>query len=212
MNVTELDLPGVLLIEPDVYGDDRGFFLETYSARRYAAAGITADFVQDSVSQSRRGVVRGLHFQRPNDQAKLVQTPEGAVFDVVVDIRVGSPHFGRWVSARLTADNKHQLFVPAGFAHGVCTESDVALFSYKTGDYYAPAHEYTIRWNDPDLAIDWPVTAPILVHTEFVKAGVSESRPIAVLLLVICLWIFVLLQFGQTLMPAALQRRTQERL
>ncbi len=177
MNVTELDLPGVLLIEPDVYGDDRGFFLETYSARRYAAAGITADFVQDSVSQSRRGVVRGLHFQRPNDQAKLVQAHEGAVFDVVVDIRVGSPHFGRWVSARLTADNKHQLFVPAGFAHGVCTESDVALFSYKTGDYYAPAHEYTIRWNDPDLAIDWPVTAPILNDKDAAAPALKDFPP-----------------------------------
>ena len=163
MTVIETSLSGVLLIEPRVFGDARGFFCETYQAERYAAAGIAARFVQDNVSRSGRGTLRGLHFQAPpHAQAKLVSCLDGAVFDVAVDLRVGSPTFGRWTGAELSADNMRQMFVPEGFAHGFVVTSETALFSYKCSDVYAPEVEGAIVWNDPDLAIDWPVSDPIL--------------------------------------------------
>lgn len=159
MKVTETELPGLLLIEPKVFGDARGFFMETWSKARYAQAGIAEDFVQDNISFSQRGVLRGLHFQKPNTQGKLVYVLHGAVFDVAVDIRVGSPHFGRWAGVTLSADNKRQLYVPPGFAHGFCVTSDTVLFAYKCTDVYNPAAEGTVRWDDPDIGIAWPIAA-----------------------------------------------------
>jgi len=162
MKVSETGLPGVLLIEPKVFGDSRGFFLETYHAGRYAQAGIPATFVQDNLSRSSRGTLRGLHFQEPNAQGKLVQVLAGAVYDVAVDVRKGSPHFGRWVAYELSAENKRQLWIPQGFAHGFCVISESADFSYKCTDFYAPPCERGIAWNDPQLGIPWPVEAPLL--------------------------------------------------
>jgi dTDP-4-dehydrorhamnose 3,5-epimerase len=162
MKVSETGLPGVLLIEPKVFGDSRGFFLETYHAGRYAEAGIPAAFVQDNLSRSSRGTLRGLHFQEPNAQGKLVQVLAGAVYDVAVDVREGSPHFGRWVAYELSAENKRQLWIPQGFAHGFCVISESADFSYKCTDFYAPPCERGIAWNDPALGIPWPVEAPLL--------------------------------------------------
>ena len=162
MKVTELALPGVLLIEPKVFGDARGFFMETFHQGRYAEHGMRQPFVQDNVSLSRRGVLRGLHLQNPNPQGKLVSVLKGEVFDVAVDVRVGSPHFGRWAGATLSADNKHQLWVPPGFAHGFLVTSDEALFVYKCTDLYNPPAEQGIMWNDPDIGIDWPMAEPAL--------------------------------------------------
>ena len=162
MNVIETKLPGVLILEPDVFGDERGFFLETWNAKRYSDAGIPGPFVQDNASFSRKGTLRGLHFQYPQSQGKLVQILSGEVVDVAVDIRVGSPTFGQWVGEVLSETNHRQLYIPAGFAHGYCVTSETALFSYKCTDFYNPAAEGCVNWNDPDLAIDWPVAEPIL--------------------------------------------------
>ncbi len=155
MKVTELSVPGVLLIEPKVFGDARGFFLETFQAARYAEAGIKDAFVQDNLSMSRRGVLRGLHFQNPQPQGKLVSVLQGEVFDVAVDIRRGSPTFGKWCGAILGESNKHQLWVPPNFAHGFVVLSEHALFSYKCTQLYKPEAEHVIAWNDPDIGIDW---------------------------------------------------------
>lgn len=155
-------LPDVLLIEPRVFGDARGWFFESWNRRRYADGGLERDFVQDNLSFSARGILRGLHFQNPRPQGKLVQVLQGEVFDVAVDVRRGSPSFGHWTGAILSGANRHQLYVPEGFAHGFCVLSDDALFSYKCTDYYAPEHEFSLRWDDPELAIEWPVTAPRL--------------------------------------------------
>jgi dTDP-4-dehydrorhamnose 3,5-epimerase len=162
MEVIETSLPGVKLIEPKVFGDERGFFMETYQAKRYQGVGITAPFVQDNISYSQKGVLRGLHFQNPNPQGKLVSVLQGEVFDVAVDIRVGSPTFGQWVGYLLNSENRRQLWVPEGFAHGFCVTGDSALFSYKCTDYYAPENEVSIRWDDPIIGIDWPLDAPSL--------------------------------------------------
>ncbi len=162
MKIESTALPGVLLIEPDVFGDARGFFLETWNRRRYRDAGLDREFVQDNMSLSRKGILRGLHFQNPNPQGKLVQVLQGEVFDVAVDIRVGSPTFGRWFGALLSGENHHQLYVPEGFAHGFCVLSETALFSYKCTDFYNPGAEYSLRWDDPDLGITWPIENPIL--------------------------------------------------
>ncbi|MBM4254150.1 MAG: dTDP-4-dehydrorhamnose 3,5-epimerase [Deltaproteobacteria bacterium] len=156
MNVVETSLPGVLIIEPKVWGDERGYFFESFQAERYQAHGIKGTFVQDNVSYSRRGILRGLHMQNPNPQGKLVQVLQGAVLDVAVDVRVGSPHFGLSVAVELSSDNKRQLWVPPGFAHGFIVTSETAMFAYKCTDYYAPASELSILWNDPDLEIPWP--------------------------------------------------------
>ncbi len=162
MNVKETKLPGVLILEPDVFGDERGFFLETWSAARYEDAGIPGPFVQDNISLSRKGILRGLHFQYPQSQGKLVQILSGEVVDVAVDIRIGSPTFGQWVGEVLSGTNHRQMYVPPGFAHGYCVTSETALFSYKCTDFYNPETEGGIIWNDPDLGIDWPVDEPIL--------------------------------------------------
>jgi len=162
MQVHKTELPGVLIIEPKVFGDERGYFMETWSQPRYAEQVTTDFFVQDNVSFSRRGVLRGLHYQRVNTQAKLVYVLLGEVFDVAVDVRWGSPTFGQWTSVLLSAENKKQFFVPAGFAHGFCVTSETALFAYKCTDVYNPQAEYTVLWNDPALAIPWPAPHPEL--------------------------------------------------
>lgn len=165
MQIIRLAIPDVILIEPRVFGDDRGFFFESYNARAFEqATGLAVDFVQDNHSRSQRGVLRGLHYQLPpHAQGKLVRVVQGEVFDVAVDIRRNSPTFGQWVGATLSADNKRQMWIPPGFAHGFLTVSDSAEFLYKTTDYYAPESERCIAWNDPDIGILWPIdTAPLL--------------------------------------------------
>jgi dTDP-4-dehydrorhamnose 3,5-epimerase len=164
IKILETRLPGVLIVEPKVFRDDRGFFLESYNAARYAEAGLPASFVQDNLSLSRRGVLRGLHYQHPAAQGKLVSVLRGEVYDVAVDIRRGSPTFGRWTGAVLSAANLRQMYVPPGFAHGFLVLSDEALFSYKCTEFYRPADEGSVLWNDPDLAIDWPLggASPLL--------------------------------------------------
>ncbi|MCP3868228.1 MAG: dTDP-4-dehydrorhamnose 3,5-epimerase [Gammaproteobacteria bacterium] len=174
MKVIETDLPGVLILEPKVFGDARGFFLESWHHERYAEVGITAEFVQDNLSFSRAGVLRGLHFQNPNAQGKLVQVVQGEVYDVAVDIRTGSPHFGKWVGVTLSSDNKRQLFVPPDFAHGFCVTSDTALFSYRCTDYYNPRAEIAIQWNDPELGIEWPVNQPELSEKDRLAPNLSQ--------------------------------------
>lgn len=156
MKVVTTTLPGVLLVEPRVFTDNRGFFMQTYQQQQYEEAGIPCAFVQDNLSVSSRHTLRGLHYQEPHGQAKLVQVLEGAVFDVAVDIRVGSPCFGQWLGVELSAVNKKQLFIPAGFAHGFVVVSERATFLYKCSSYYAPGAEGGIFFADPDLAIAWP--------------------------------------------------------
>lgn len=162
MNITRCDLEGLLVIEPRVFGDARGFFLESWNARRYQEAGIAGAFVQDNLSFSRRGALRGLHFQNPSAQAKLVMVLQGEVFDVAVDVRRSSPTFGRWHGVHLSAENKRQFFIPPGFAHGFAVLSDTALFFYKCTEFYSPQSEVTLAWNDPDIGIQWPVADPVL--------------------------------------------------
>lgn len=156
MNSIETDLPDVLLIEPRVFGDARGWFFESWQRERYAEAGIDGDFVQDNQSFSGRGTLRGLHIQNPFGQGKLVQVIAGEVFDVAVDVRRGSPHFGRWAGAHLSGENKRQFWVPKGFLHGFLVLSDTALFSYKCTDLYHPETEFAVRWDDPEIGIQWP--------------------------------------------------------
>jgi len=162
MKVSETTLPGVYLIEPRVFPDQRGFFQETWQATRYAEVHIPGPFVQDNHSHSTHGTLRGLHYQLKHPQGKLMWVPQGDVFDVAVDIQVGSPTFGRWFGTILSSDNHHQLYVPAGFAHGFCVLSASADFLYKCTDFYAPGDEYGLRWDDPRLAITWPITTPRL--------------------------------------------------
>jgi dTDP-4-dehydrorhamnose 3,5-epimerase len=157
---TELD--GVFLVEPKVFEDPRGFFLETYHRDRYHQLGITEDFCQDNLSFSCRGTLRGLHYQYPHAQAKLVQVLQGEIVDVAVDIRRGSPTFGRSAVVRLSGENRRQLFIPKGFAHGFCVLSETALFSYKCSDVYTPDCDRGVLWSDPDLGIEWPVENPLL--------------------------------------------------
>ena len=162
MRFTPSDLPEVIVVEPDVHRDGRGFFVETYQADKYRAGGITAVFVQDNHSRSVLGTVRGLHMQVRKPQAKLIRATEGEIFDVAVDVRRGSPTFGRWVGTRLSADNFRQCYVPVGFAHGFCVLTPVAQVEYKCSDVYDPEGEVGIAWNDPTLAIVWPVADVIL--------------------------------------------------
>lgn len=158
MKVTPLAIPDVLLIEPKVFGDDRGFFFESFNEARFEeAVGKSVRFVQDNHSRSVRGVLRGLHYQIRQTQAKLVRVVSGEVFDVAVDLRKGSPTFGRWVGAVLSAENKRQMWVPEGFAHGFVVTSDSAEFLYKTTDYWAPEYERCVAWNDPAIGIEWPI-------------------------------------------------------
>jgi dTDP-4-dehydrorhamnose 3,5-epimerase len=162
VNVIETELPGALIIEPKVFGDERGFFMESWNGRRYKEVGLPGSFVQDNLSFSAHGVLRGLHFQNPNPQGKLVSVLRGEVFDVAVDIRVGSPTFGKWTGTALSAENKRQLYIPPGFAHGFAVTSEAALFFYKCTDYYDPASEGTVLWNDPGIDIKWPIGKPAL--------------------------------------------------
>ncbi|MDO8945978.1 MAG: dTDP-4-dehydrorhamnose 3,5-epimerase [Desulfocapsaceae bacterium] len=177
MKVIETPLAGLLIIEPKVFGDERGFFLETWSRKRYQDMGINVDFVQDNLSFSGRGVLRGLHFQNPQPQGKLVYVLQGEVFDVAVDIRKGSPTFGRWHGAVLSGENKRQFWVPAGFAHGFCVTSDTALFAYKCTELYAPQHEKSIRWDDPALAIDWPINEPQVSDKDRLAPMLADIDP-----------------------------------
>src|SRR4051812_30246721 len=170
MNIEPTRLPGVLILGPRVHRDPRGFFMETWNKQRYAAAGLPAGFVQDNLSESRRGVLRGLHYQHPAAQGKLLQVLYGEIYDVAVDIRRGSPTFGQWVGVVLSSDNQRQFYVPEGFAHGFVVTSDTALFSYKCTNFYRPQDEGTVLWDDPDLGIDWPIADPILSAKD--QAGV----------------------------------------
>jgi dTDP-4-dehydrorhamnose 3,5-epimerase len=162
MKVTPTELPEVLIVEPKVHGDARGFFYESFQASRYADAGIHGLFVQDNHSRSARGTLRGLHFQEPRAQGKLVQVLRGAVYDVAVDVRRGSPRFGRWVAVELSDAAPRQLWIPPGFAHGFCVLSDTADFFYKCTEYYASDTERSIAWNDPWIGIPWPIREPLL--------------------------------------------------
>jgi dTDP-4-dehydrorhamnose 3,5-epimerase len=162
MNVLSCDLAGLLIVEPRVFRDPRGYFLETWNRQRYRDAGIDADFVQDNMSFSHRGILRGLHFQNPNAQGKLLQVIEGEVFDVAVDIRRSSSTFGRWHGVVLSATTKQQFYVPPGFAHGFAVLSEVALLQYKCTASYSPRDEVSIRWNDPNIGIEWPVRDPVV--------------------------------------------------
>jgi dTDP-4-dehydrorhamnose 3,5-epimerase len=167
----------VKLIIPDVFGDARGFFQETYHAGKYRAAGIDVNFVQDNWSHSTKGTLRGLHYQLPNPQDKLVWAVRGEIFDVAVDVRRSSPTFGKWVGAVLSAENHHQFFVPAGFAHGFCVLSDEADFMYKCSSYYSPKDEKGIAWSDPELNIPWPVTSPILSKRDTLQKTLATMLP-----------------------------------
>ena len=162
MKVRTLSMEGLLLIEPRVFTDHRGYFLETWSASRYAERGAGGTFVQDNLSRSTRHTLRGLHLQHPHDQGKLVTVMAGEVFDVAVDIRVGSPTFGLWAGARLSEENHLQMYIPSGFAHGFCVMSDTALFAYKCTEPYHPESEIGLAWNDPQIGIEWPVAEPLL--------------------------------------------------
>jgi dTDP-4-dehydrorhamnose 3,5-epimerase len=159
MKATRLAIPDVVLLEPKVFGDERGFFFESFNQRQFEEAiGLSVNFVQDNHSRSVKNVLRGLHYQIKQPQGKLVRATSGEIFDVVVDIRKSSPTFGQWVSAILTAENKKQLWIPAGFAHGFVVLSDTAEMNYKTTDYWAPAHEQCIAWNDAEIGIHWPIS------------------------------------------------------
>lgn len=162
MNILRCELEGLLLIEPNVFGDARGFFMETWNQRRYGEAGLPATFVQDNLSFSRRGALRGLHFQNPGSQGKLVSVLQGEVFDVAVDLRRSAKTFARWHAVNLSGENKRQFYVPPGFAHGFLVLSETALFHYKCTDFYAPQNELTLRWDDPDVNIAWPSSQPTL--------------------------------------------------
>jgi dTDP-4-dehydrorhamnose 3,5-epimerase len=168
------ELPGVILVEPRVFTDDRGWFFETWNGPRYQALGIPGEMRQDNVSFSTRGVVRGLHYQHPHAQGKLVSVLEGEIFDVAVDIRIGSPTFGHWHGVTLSAENHRQLYIPTGFAHGFCVTSAAALVLYKCTEVYRPECEASLLWNDAKLAIDWPVTEPRLSPKDRAAPCLSE--------------------------------------
>jgi dTDP-4-dehydrorhamnose 3,5-epimerase len=184
MKVIDTSIKGVLILEPDIFKDKRGYFLETYQEKKYGDLGISDDFVQDNLSLSVFGTLRGLHFQNPHGQAKLVQVIQGEVFDVAVDIRKGSPTFGQHVSVVLTGDNKRQFLVPKGFAHGFCVTSETAIFTYKCSEYYSPRDEKGILWSDPEIGIQWPIDQPVLSEKdgkypclkEVPRAGLPEYQ------------------------------------
>ena len=177
MKSIETDLPGCLVFAPQVFGDDRGFFYESFNRDKLAAIGLAPDFVQGNVSSSSRGVLRGLHYQWPNPQGKLVSVLEGEVWDVAVDIRRGSPDFGRWTAVVLSADNKRHFWIPEGFAHGFVTLSERALFTYLCTATYDRAADAAIRWDDPQLAIDWPVSAPLLSDKDAKAPLLADIAP-----------------------------------
>jgi dTDP-4-dehydrorhamnose 3,5-epimerase len=176
MRVLPTDLPGVLLIEPDVFRDSRGYFLETFHERKYRDAGIPCSFVQDNQSRSVRGTLRGLHAQLKKPQAKLVRVLQGEIFDVAVDIRPRSPTFGKWTSATLSAESFRQMFIPAGFAHGFCVLSDFAEVEYKCSDFYDRSDEIGFRWDDPAVGIAWPIDRPLLSDRDATLPTLAELR------------------------------------
>ncbi|MYM74174.1 dTDP-4-dehydrorhamnose 3,5-epimerase [Duganella sp. FT134W] len=182
MNVMKTPLEGLLVLEPKVFGDDRGFFFESFNARRFGElTGYTGEFVQDNHSRSSKGVLRGLHYQIQQAQGKLVRATAGSVFDVAVDIRKSSPTFGQWFGIELSAENKRQVWIPPGFAHGFVVTSDSAEFVYKTTDYWAPEHERAILWNDPAIGIDWPAleAAPLLSGKDQAAALLANAEVFA---------------------------------
>jgi dTDP-4-dehydrorhamnose 3,5-epimerase len=182
MNVVKTPLEGLLVLEPRVFGDDRGFFYESFNARRFAElTGVTAEFVQDNHSRSAKGVLRGLHYQIQQAQGKLVRATVGSVFDVAVDIRKSSPTFGQWYGVELSAENKRQMWIPPGFAHGFVVTSEHAEFLYKTTDYWAPEHERAILWNDPAVGIEWPAldAAPLLSGKDQAAALLADAEVFA---------------------------------
>lgn len=176
MNIIKTKIKDLLIIEPKVFGDDRGFFYETFQAERYKAAGIDADFVQDNRSRSSQGVLRGLHFQKTKPQGKLVTVTDGEVFDVAVDLRPGSETFGQHEAIMLTGQNKLQFYVPPGFAHGFCVLSDTADFQYKCTDYYDPSDESGLLWNDPSLQIQWPLSNPLLSDKDMIQPTLDAIK------------------------------------
>ena len=176
MKTIPTELAGVLVIEPQVFADARGFFFESYNAQRYAKAGIACGFVQDNHSRSTRNTIRGLHYQFRRPQAKLLRVVRGSVFDVVADIRRGSPTFGRWVGIELSAENKRQIFVPAGLAHGFCVTSDDAEVEYKCSDFYVPDDQHGVLWSDRTIGIAWPVREPILSHRDRAYPPLTVDR------------------------------------
>ena len=178
MKTTELDIPGVLLIEPDVYGDERGYFFEGFEERRYREAGITLDFVQDNFSFSKQGTLRGLHYQTPPyELGKLIQVLSGRVLDVGVDIRFGSPTFGKHVAVELSSENHRQLWLPPGFAHGFLTLSETALFAYKCTNVYSKAHDHGVLYNDPVIGIDWPQLG-VDSASEYILSEKDRQQPL----------------------------------
>lgn len=177
MKVIETDLPGCRVVEPRVFGDARGWFTETWHRERYAAAGIGPDFVQANLSRSAQGVLRGLHYQWPNPQGKLVSVLEGEVYDVAVDIRPGSPHFGRWAAVVLSAENRRQFWIPPGFAHGFVTLSPSALFAYQCTTAYDAQADAGIAWDDPAIGIDWPVAKPALSAKDAAAPRLADVPP-----------------------------------
>lgn len=172
INTTPID--GLLVLEPEVFRDERGFFLETFHEQKYESFGIESKFVQDNLSFSSKGILRGLHFQYRHPQAKLVQVLSGEVFDVAVDIRRGSPTVGKWFGIMLSQDNLYQMFIPEGFAHGYCVVSETALFAYKCTDFYSPSDEGGLLWSDPDIGIEWPVSDPVLSQKDSRLPRLSE--------------------------------------
>jgi dTDP-4-dehydrorhamnose 3,5-epimerase len=182
MRVSPTDLPGVVVVEPDVFRDGRGFFLETYHAEKYRSAGITGPFLQDNHSHSLKDTLRGLHLQIRRPQGKLIRVVEGEIFDVAVDVRVGSPTFGRWVGVTLSAENFRQCYVPPGFAHGFCVLSPIAQVEYKCTDLYDSSAEIGVAWNDPAIAISWPVQEPLLSNRD------RLHRPLAELMQILPQW------------------------
>jgi dTDP-4-dehydrorhamnose 3,5-epimerase len=176
MEVTEARIPGVLLIQPRIFADSRGHFLETYQSERYLENGLPSVFVQDNVSYSTRNVLRGMHYQSGRPQGKLVMALRGEILDVVIDIRKGSPTFGEWLGVTLSSDNYRQVYIPEGFAHGFCVTSETAMVLYKCTDYYSPSDERGIRWDDPVLKIDWPVSNPILSGKDMGYPSLEEVR------------------------------------
>ena len=177
MKILPSSLPEILIIEPSVFQDERGFFMETYQQKRYTEAGIESIFVQDNLSYSVRGTLRGLHYQVKHPQAKLIQVIEGTIFDVALDIRRGSPSFGQWTSVHLSDENRRQLFLPKGFAHGFCVLSESALVVYKCTDYYAAEDEGGVLWSDPTLAIAWPLSEPLLSEKDSLLPCLADIPP-----------------------------------
>lgn len=175
IEVTETSLPGVLLIEPRVFSDERGSFMETYNLADFRAAGIDATFVQDNHSRSRRGVLRGLHYQEPHGQGKLVRCVRGTLFDVAVDVRVGSPHFGKWFGMEISEDNRQMLWIPAGFAHGFCALTEIADLNYKCTELYDAQSDRSVAWDDPDIGIQWPIRNPLLSNKDAIAPRLKDA-------------------------------------